>query len=53
MKIKISYLPGEKLMASVVKASMEKLLPHCKVSTFQKHPPFTHIYITTPKPKQD
>ncbi len=53
MKIKIAYVPGEGLLAAMVSTAIQKLLPSCKVSTYQKHPPFTHIYITTPKPKDN
>ena len=51
MKIRIAYYPGEKLLAGVVAGAVKKLLPKHAVRTFQKHPPITHIYIETPKPK--
>lgn len=51
MKIKIAYLPGERLLASMVASAICKLLPNSKSKTSNAHPPVTHIYIETPKPK--
>jgi hypothetical protein len=53
MKIKVAYVPGEGLIADMVVMTIRKLLPNCKVRTSQLHPPITHIYIETPKPKNN
>lgn len=49
MKIKIAYGPGEKLQANMTLAALQKLLPQAGVKRAQKHPPFSHIYLETPR----
>jgi hypothetical protein len=53
MKIKIAYVPGEHLLADMVARTIQRILPNSKTRTLQRHPPITHIYIETPKPKND
>ena len=49
MKIKIAYGPGEKLQANITLAALQKLLPQAGVKRSQHHPPFSHIYLETPR----
>lgn len=49
MKIKIAYGPGEKIQANMALAALQKLLPQAGVKQSQQHPPFSHIYLETPR----
>lgn len=53
MKIKIAYGPGEHLLANMALVSLQKMLPSAKVRKSDVHPPYKHIYIETPRPRQD
>lgn len=53
VKIKIAYAPGERLIAERVVETLVKLLPNGRVRTSQKNPPFTHVYMETPRPKTE
>lgn len=51
MKITISVALGEETQAAELIDSISGLLPHVRVKKSTSHPPFTHIFLTTPQPK--
>lgn len=53
MKIKIAYGPSELIFATAVLSAVKQLLPTVKVKESDAHPPYKHIYIEIPKPKND
>ena len=50
MKITFSYLPEEQEEAAADVAALRKRHPRLKVRKSDRHAPFTHIYLTIPKP---
>ena len=51
MKITIAYLPEEREEAAAILAALRPLLAWEKVHKSDRHPPFSHIYLTTRKPE--
>ena len=55
MKIRIAYIPGERLKADMAAHALRKMFPDCKVkivsTSGSQWPTVSHIYIETPKPK--
>ena len=49
MKITIAYTEESSAAAAASVASLKEVLPGIKVKKSEKHPPFKHIYLTTPK----
>lgn len=49
MKIKIAYQPEEAEAAEAVAAAIGATLPQVRRKESEAHPPYRHIYITTPK----
>lgn len=50
MKIKLTYLPGEEREAAMIECFASRLCGDTKVHKSDAHPPFKHVYLTTPKP---
>lgn len=51
MKITVAFLPEETEHARLVLDAMRSILSVDKVKESANHPPFSHLYITTTKPK--
>lgn len=51
MKITLVYLAEEKEKAAADLALLLRRHPGAKVREGDRHPPFTHIYLTTRKPE--
>lgn len=49
MKITIAYTEESNADAAASVAALKEVLPGAKVKKSEKHPPFKHIYLTTPK----
>ena len=49
MKMTLAYLPEEEERAAVVLAALLRAFPDTKVKKSNAHPPFRHIYLSTPK----
>ena len=49
MKITFAYLPEEQKEATALVAVLQQLQPCLKVRRSDAHPPFKHIYLTSPK----
>lgn len=49
MRISIAYTEESCADAATAVAALKKALPGVKVKKSEKHPPFKHIYLTTPK----
>ena len=49
MKITFAYLPEEQEEAAAGVAALRQLQPRMKVRKSDAHPPFKHVYLTTPK----
>ena len=49
MKITIAYTEESSAAAAASVAALKEVLPGVKVKKSEKHPPFTHLYLTTPK----
>ena len=49
MKITIAYTEESSADAAASVAALQKVLPGVKVKKSEKHPPFMHLYLTTPK----
>ena len=47
MKIGLSFRPGEEDDAAKVLMEVLRLFPRAKVRKSNRHPPFSHIYLTT------
>lgn len=52
MKYKITYLPSEEDEAAADLAVLRQLHPSAKVRKSSAHPPFKHIYLQIPRPKE-
>ena len=52
MKITIAYIPEEQKEVTAVLAALRPLLAWEKVRKSDRHPPFSHIYLTTRKPQE-
>ena len=52
MKIKIAYQPEEAEAAEAVAAAVRDKLPQARQKESEVHPPYRHIYITTPQPEK-
>ena len=52
MKIKIAYQPEEAEAAEAVAAAIGATLPQARRKESDAHPPYRHIYITTPQPEK-
>ena len=52
MKITIAYLPEEEREADLINRFVQGLLPIEKVRKSDRHPHFSHIYLTTRKPQE-
>ena len=54
MKITIAYLPDEEQKAHNLLRFLQSFLADCidKVHESNKHSPYTHIYLTTRKPRK-
>lgn len=50
MKFSVSFLPGEEDAAASVLMAVLHLFPHARIRKNNKHPPFSHIYVTTKIP---
>ena len=49
MKFRLSFLPDEREDAAAVLAALLRLHPAAKVKESDAHPPYRHIYLTTPR----
>ena len=49
MKITIAYTEENNAAAAASVAALKEVLPGVKVKKSEKHPPFKHLYLTTPK----
>ena len=52
MKYKISYLPDEAERVAADLAVLQQLHPSAKVRESSTHPPFKHVYLQIPRPKE-
>ena len=52
MKYKISFLPDEEAEAAADLAVLQQLHPSARVRQSSAHPPFKHIYLQIPRPKE-
>lgn len=52
MKITIAYIPEEQKEAAAVLAALRPLMAWEKVRKSDRHPHFSHIYLTTRKPQE-
>lgn len=51
MKVTIAHTAEEREEAAAVLAALRPLLPGVRVRKSDRHPPFSHIYLTTRKPE--
>lgn len=51
MKICVSFRPGEENDAAKVLMETLRLFPRAKLRKSNRHPPFSHIYLTTKMPE--
>lgn len=51
MKIKIAHKPEEQKEAAATVAALLRLHPGATVRKSDRHAPFLHVYLTTPKPE--
>ena len=49
MKIMIAYTDESSAAAATAVAALKEVLPDVKMKKSEKHPPFKHIYLNTPK----
>lgn len=49
MKITIAYTEESSAAAAASVAALKEVLPGVKVKKSEKHPPYKHLYLTTPK----
>ena len=52
LKYKISYLPSEEAEVAADLAVLRQLHPSAKVRESRAHPPFKHVYLQIPRPKE-
>ena len=52
MKYKITYLPSEEEEAAADLAVLQQLHPSARIRQSSAHPPFKHIYLQVPRPKE-
>lgn len=53
MKITIAYTSASEKEAAAAVAAIRSVLPGADPKYREKHPPFKHIYITIPEPKEN
>lgn len=53
MKIKISYKQDEEKNAGAAVMALLRVLPGAKVRKSDRHAPFIHTYLTTPKSEDE
>ncbi len=53
MKVKITYLPNERIKAFLAAKCIQQIMEPTRIKESDKHPPYRHIYISSKEPPRE